>query len=48
MLRKNAEEIALRLHPRSAIIGLNITPKEKAAPELTKRIRKEAPSTYQP
>jgi hypothetical protein len=48
MLRKKAKEIELRFHPNSAIIGLNITPKENRAPELKKRITNEAAKIYQP
>jgi hypothetical protein len=48
MLRKNAKEIELRLHPNSVIIGLNITPKENRVPELKKRITNEEANIYQP
>jgi len=48
VLMKKAREIALRFHPNSAIIGLNMTPIVFRAPALKKRIRKEAANTYQP
>jgi 23S rRNA pseudoU1915 N3-methylase RlmH len=48
VLRKNAKEIEARFQPNSAIMGLNITPKEYRAPELKKRMANEAARTYQP
>jgi hypothetical protein len=48
LLRKKAKEIDPLLHPNSAIIGLNITPKEYRAPELRKRMAKQPARTYQP
>jgi hypothetical protein len=48
IFRKRAKEIELRFQPNSAIIGLNITPKENRAPELKKRIANEEANIYQP
>jgi len=48
MLRKYTEEMALRLQPNSAIMGLNITPKESRTPAFKNRIRKDAATMYQP
>jgi hypothetical protein len=48
ILRKNAKEIAPRLQSNSLIIGLKATPKEYRAPEVKKRMAKEAARMYQP
>jgi hypothetical protein len=48
MFRKKAKDIDPLLQPNSAIIGLNMTPKENRAPELKKRIANEAATIYQP
>jgi hypothetical protein len=48
ILRKNAKEMAPRLQPNSSIIGLNATPKEYRAPEVKKRMIKEAARIYHP
>jgi len=48
LLRKKAKEIDPLLQPNSAIMGLNITPKEYRAPELKKSMAKQAARTYQP
>jgi hypothetical protein len=48
MFKNTAKDTALLLHPNSAIMGLIITPMVDLAPELKKRIRNEALSTYHP
>jgi len=47
-LRKKAREMEPRFQPNSTSMGLNITPKEKRAHELKKRITKEEARIYQP
>ena len=48
MLTKKTAETAPRLQPNSAMMGFIITPKAYRAPELKKRIPKEAATIYQP
>jgi hypothetical protein len=48
MFTNTASETALLLHPNSAMRGLNAMPTVNRAPELRKRIKKDAASTYQP
>jgi hypothetical protein len=48
LLRKKAKEIDPLPQPNSAIMGLNITPKEYRAPELKKSMAEQAARTYQP
>jgi len=47
-LRKKTDEIEVRFQPSSAIMGLNMIPKENRAPDWKKRSKKLAASTYQP
>jgi hypothetical protein len=48
VLRERPKEMEPRLQPNSAIIGLNITPKEYRAPELKKSMVNEEARIYQP
>jgi hypothetical protein len=48
MLSKTPREKEPLFQPNSEINGLNNTPMENRAPELMKRIKNEAASTYQP
>jgi len=48
MCKKKAKERALRFQPKSAIIGLNMTLKAYRAPDVKKRMKKEAVKIYQP
>jgi hypothetical protein len=47
-LRKKTSEIDPRLQPKSAIIGLNITPKENRAPALKNKMTNAEATIYQP
>ena len=48
MLTKTAADTALRLQPKSAIMGLTSTPIMSRAPAFRNMIRNEAATTYQP
>jgi len=48
MFMKKAEEREVRLHPKSASMGLNMTLKAYRAPDWKKRIRKQAHRIYHP
>ena len=48
MLMKTASETALRLQPKSAIMGLTSTPIMSRAPAFRNRIANEAATTDQP
>jgi len=48
LLREKAKEMDPLLQPNSAIMGLNMIPKEYRAPELKKSMPKQAARTYQP
>jgi hypothetical protein len=48
MFKKKAKERLLLLHPNSAIMGLNMTLKAYRAPDVKKRMKKEAAKIYQP
>ena len=48
MLTKTASDTALRLQPKSAIMGLTSTPIISRAPAFRNRMTNEAATTYQP
>jgi hypothetical protein len=48
MFRKNTDEIEARFQPNSAIMGLNMIPKENRAPDWKNRSKKLAANIYQP
>ena len=48
MLTKTASDTALRLQPKSAIMGLTSTPIMRRAPAFRNMIANEAATTYQP
>ena len=48
MLTKTASDTALRLQPKSAMMGLTSTPIIRRAPAFRNMMTNEAPTTYQP